>query len=364
MVSINYAFKEICCKIVYYGPGLSGKTSNLQYVHQKIPLQTRGELISLATDQDRTLYFDFLPVNIGKIHGFSVKFQLYTVPGQVYYNATRKLVLRGVDGLVFVADSQRSKMEENIESYQNLVENLEEYGYDLKKLPLVFQYNKRDLSEISPVEEMEHILNTQGLPHFEAVATQGRGVFDTLKCISKLVLELAKGERVVPEREVSAEEVRVNESPPPQPEEVMALEDSKMPTAVSPFPETMDYLSKKETEAMDQGKLSPVLGEWSGSTSPYPSPSPEISESLPAQREPEQETLPPREKEALEKEKEEGFSEGFLYGREEKKVEDESPPPKSGETPTIISWSAVRAKRKSEPKGFFLWRVFNKLINR
>jgi signal recognition particle receptor subunit beta len=364
MVSINYAFKEICCKIVYYGPGLSGKTSNLQYVHQKIPLQTRGELISLATDQDRTLYFDFLPVNIGKIHGFSVKFQLYTVPGQVYYNATRKLVLRGVDGLVFVADSQRSKMEENIESYQNLVENLEGYGYDLKKLPLVFQYNKRDISEISSVEEMEHILNPQGLPHFEAVATQGMGVFDTLKCISKLVLELAKGERVVPDREVSVEEVGVKEFQPLQPEEALVLKDSKMPTAVSPFPEGVDYLRKKEMEAMDQEKLSPASEEWSDSAPPYQSSSQKTSESLPAQHETEPEPPPPREKEAFEGEKEEGISEGFLYGREEKKVEDESLLPKAEETSTIISWSAARAKRKSEPKGFFLWRVFKKFLNR
>ncbi|HEU4436219.1 MAG TPA: Rab family GTPase, partial [candidate division Zixibacteria bacterium] len=136
MVSINYAFKEISCKIVYYGPGLSGKTTNLQYVHKKVPQPTKGELISLATDADRTLYFDFLPINIGSIAGFTTKFQLYTVPGQVYYNATRKLVLRGVDGLVFVADSQESKMEENAESLKNLLDNLQEYGYSLNEVPM------------------------------------------------------------------------------------------------------------------------------------------------------------------------------------------------------------------------------------
>lgn len=201
MVSINYAFKEISCKIVYYGPGLSGKTTNLQYVHKKIPSNTKGELISLATDADRTLFFDFLPLNIGDIHGFSAKFQLYTVPGQVFYNATRKLVLRGVDGLVFVADSQRSKMDENLESLENLKENLREYGYDMDKLPMVFQYNKRDLPDIASLEELEAQLNPKGLVLFESVATTGQGVFDTLKCITKMVLDKTKGKPEVSESE-------------------------------------------------------------------------------------------------------------------------------------------------------------------
>jgi hypothetical protein len=200
MVSINYAFKEISCKIVYYGPGLSGKTTNLQYVHKKIPANTKGELISLATDADRTLFFDFLPLNIGDIHGFSTKFQLYTVPGQVFYNATRKLVLRGVDGLVFVADSQRCKMDENLESLKNLEENLTEYGYDLEKLSMVFQYNKRDLPDIASLEELETELNPKGLPYFESVATTGEGVFDTLKCITKTVLDKTKGKPEVSEK--------------------------------------------------------------------------------------------------------------------------------------------------------------------
>ena len=155
MVSINYSAREVCCKIVYYGPGLSGKTTNLQYVHAKVPDGTRGKLISLATEADRTLYFDFLPINIGTINGFQAKFQLYTVPGQVYYNATRKLVLRGVDGVVFVADSQPDKMDENIESLANLEENLAEYGYDIDSIPFVIQYNKRDLPGVLPVEELE-----------------------------------------------------------------------------------------------------------------------------------------------------------------------------------------------------------------
>lgn len=192
MVSINYAFREIHCKIVFYGPGLSGKTTNLQYIHKKVPPNTKGELISLATDADRTLYFDFLPINIGSVAGFTTKFQLYTVPGQVYYNATRKLVLRGADGLVFVADSQAEKADENIESLRNLYENLCEYGYEPEEIPMVFQYNKRDLPGAVPLEQLEQALNPKRLPSFEAVATKGIGVFDTLKCVTKLVLDKAR----------------------------------------------------------------------------------------------------------------------------------------------------------------------------
>ncbi len=196
MVSINYSSREVCCKIVYYGPGLSGKTTNLQYVHAKVPQTTRGKLISLATEADRTLYFDFLPINIGTINGFSAKFQLYTVPGQVYYNATRKLVLRGVDGIVFVADSQPDKMDENIESLLNLEENLVEYGYDMADIPLVIQYNKRDLPNVLSVDELNAQLNKRGVPTFEAAAPSGVGVFDTLKLIIRLVLEKAKSTSV------------------------------------------------------------------------------------------------------------------------------------------------------------------------
>jgi len=209
MVSINYAFKEIISKIVYYGPGLSGKTSNLQYVFIKVPRDTRGELISLATDADRTLYFDFLPVNVGTIQGFTTKFQLYTVPGQVYYNATRKLVLRGVDGIVFVADSQAEKIEENLESLNNLKENLEEYGYDIDQIPMVIQYNKRDLPNASSIETLERELNPRGVPYYEAIGTTGEGVFKTLKDICKLVLDQVKSKKLEPSRIVKPEPVAV-----------------------------------------------------------------------------------------------------------------------------------------------------------
>ena len=219
MVSINYSSREVCCKIVYYGPGLSGKTTNLQYVHAKVPKTTRGDLISLATEADRTLYFDFLPINIGTINGFAAKFQLYTVPGQVYYNATRKLVLRGVDGVVFVADSQPDKMEENIESLTNLQDNLEEYGYNVHELPMVIQYNKRDLPGVLPVEELNARLNQDGWPHFEASATIGNGVFDTLKLIIKLVLDKAKRTSVPKAKPIPSEAVTVGTGSRPTPTE-------------------------------------------------------------------------------------------------------------------------------------------------
>jgi len=188
MASINYAFKEISCKIVYYGPGLCGKTTNLQAIHATVPRKFRGDLVSLATEQDRTLFFDFLPLDLGEVRGFKTKFQLYTVPGQVYYNATRRLVLRGVDGIVFVADSAPDRMEENRDSITNLRENLESYGLNLDEMPWVIQFNKRDLSNAVAREEMEAILNPDRVPSFEAVAVKGPGVKETLKGIAALVL--------------------------------------------------------------------------------------------------------------------------------------------------------------------------------
>lgn len=222
MSMINYASREINCKIVYYGPGLGGKTTNLEFVYGKVSPDTRGKLISLATETERTLFFDFLPVDLGTIRGFRTRFHLYTVPGQVYYNASRKLILKGVDGVVFVADSQRDRAEANLESMQNLYDNMAAYGYDLTRMPFVIQYNKRDLPNAAPLAELQEMLNpgwevletsrqrplvnpfrqgemlvsqlptgewVERAPEFEAVAVTGDGVFDTLKAVSKLVLK-------------------------------------------------------------------------------------------------------------------------------------------------------------------------------
>ena len=222
MSMINYASREINCKIVYYGPGLGGKTTNLEHAYAKTKPDTRGKLISLATETERTLFFDFLPVDLGTIRGFKTRFHLYTVPGQVYYNASRKLILKGVDGLVFVADSQIDRMEANQEAMQNLYDNMAEYGYDITKLPFVIQYNKRDLPNAASLQQLQAALNpgweiadvtrqqltpdpyhdgealvhqlptgewVERVPYFEAVAVTGDGVFDTLKAVSKLVLK-------------------------------------------------------------------------------------------------------------------------------------------------------------------------------
>lgn len=188
MVFFNYATMQMAAKIVYYGPGLCGKTTNLQYIYQKTSPKSRGEMVSLETETDRTLFFDLLPLDVGNIAGFKTRFQLYTVPGQVFYNSTRKLVLRGVDGIVFVADSQAPMIDANIESMNNLRDNLEELGLKIEDAPLVIQYNKRDLKTILSVEEMNKALNPHNVPFFEASALQGVGVFETLKGISKATL--------------------------------------------------------------------------------------------------------------------------------------------------------------------------------
>jgi len=221
MSLINYASREINCKLVYYGPGLGGKTTNLEYVYEKVAPTAKGKLISLATETERTLFFDFLPVDLGTIRGFRTRFHLYTVPGQVYYNASRKLILKGVDGVVFVADSQLERMEANLESMQNLYDNMAQHGYDLTRMPFVIQYNKRDLPNAAPIQELQDALNpgwpvedvsrqrptpdpdrpgemlvrqiegiwVERVPWFEGVAVQGVGVFDTLRAISKKVLK-------------------------------------------------------------------------------------------------------------------------------------------------------------------------------
>jgi len=188
MSFINYAAREINVKIVFYGPGLCGKTTNLQYIYEKSSPQQKGKLISLATETDRTLFFDFLPLDLGAVRGFKTRFHLYTVPGQVFYDASRKLILKGVDGVVFVADSQEARMDANVESLSNREDNLSENGFELKTVPYVLQFNKRDLPSAMLVDDMYRLLNFKGEPTFEAVATKGIGVFETLKAVAKQVL--------------------------------------------------------------------------------------------------------------------------------------------------------------------------------
>ncbi len=188
MSLINYASQEISCKIVYYGPGLSGKTTNIRYVYSKLRPESKGKLVSLATEMERTLFFDFLPLDLGNIKGFRVRFHLYTVPGQVYYDASRKLILRGVDGIIFVADSTVHRLDANVESMYNMHENLAEHGLDLSNVPFALQYNKRDVQDVVDLQDLQDELNPSRYPSFEAVAAQGVGVFDTLKNVSKQVL--------------------------------------------------------------------------------------------------------------------------------------------------------------------------------
>ena len=194
MTFINYASREINCKIVYYGPGLCGKTTNIQWIYEQAHPEKRGKLVSLATETDRTLFFDFLPLDMGMVKGFKVRFHLYTVPGQVFYDASRKLILRGCDGVIFVADSQRARMEANIESIANLATNLKENGFDIRSIPYVLQLNKRDMPSAAPADEMERLLRFRNEPMIEGVANQGTGVIETLKaCARQILLELQKG---------------------------------------------------------------------------------------------------------------------------------------------------------------------------
>ena len=193
MSLVNYATREITCKIVYYGPGRSGKTTNLHYIYGQVPDERKGKMVSLATQTDRTLFFDFLPLDLGTVKGFKTRFHLYTVPGQVFYDASRKLILKGVDGVVYVADSQEARLEANIESIRNLDKNLKEQGYDIATIPYVLQFNKRDLPTAVTSDEMYRQLNIKNEPTFEATATTGVGVFDTLKAVARQVLmELKK----------------------------------------------------------------------------------------------------------------------------------------------------------------------------
>ena len=188
MTFINYASREINCKIVYYGPGLCGKTTNIQWIYEQANPEKKGKLVSLATETDRTLFFDFLPLDMGTVKGFKVRFHLYTVPGQVFYDASRKLILRGCDGIIFVADSQKARMEANIESIANLATNLKENGFDIRSIPYVLQLNKRDMPSAAPVIEMERLLRFRSEPMIEAVASQGTGVIETLKAAARQIL--------------------------------------------------------------------------------------------------------------------------------------------------------------------------------
>ncbi|HFD05117.1 MAG TPA: gliding-motility protein MglA [Firmicutes bacterium] len=193
MALINYAKREIICKIVYYGPGRSGKTTNLQYIYSRLPEERKTNMISLATEMDRTLFFDFLPLDLGKIGQYTIKYQLYTVPGQVYYDSTRKLVLQGADGVVFVADSQQSRFEDNIENMDNMNENLKKNDLSLDEIPIVLQFNKRDVVDLTPIEDLSKALNLRGWDQIEAIAISGIGVIETLKLISNKVLSSIKG---------------------------------------------------------------------------------------------------------------------------------------------------------------------------
>lgn len=193
MSFINYNAKEIHCKVVYYGPSLGGKTTNLQWVYQKTADDQKSKLVALNTDIERTLFFDFLPLNVGDIRGFKTRFHLYTVPGQVVYDASRKLILKGLDGVIFIADSQIERMEENLESLRNLQINLEQQGYDIKEIPLIMQYNKRDLPNVASLAELRSALNPYNAPEIEGCASEGKGVFESLKTVSKSIINVLKG---------------------------------------------------------------------------------------------------------------------------------------------------------------------------
>ena len=251
MVQINFAQKQVNAKIVYYGPGMSGKTTNLEVIHQRAPEGNRGDLTSISTDGDRTLFFDFMPLDLGTVAGMRTCFQIYTVPGQVYYNSTRKLVLQGVDGVIFVADSSPDMMEENIESMKNLEANLIEYGRSIEELPLVIQYNKRDIEGALPIEELEEQLNTRGAPAFEGIANTGQGVFPTLKAVAACVLDSLHKQQSsggqVPAAPIATPPVAEGIAAVPPPIEAVAPE----PPVPAPAPEVVSP-AERATMSMSQ----------------------------------------------------------------------------------------------------------------
>ncbi len=254
MVFLNLATKQMTVKIVYYGPGLCGKTTNLQYIYQKTSPETRGEMVSLETEADRTLFFDLLPLEVGTIGEYKTKIQLYTVPGQVFYNTTRKLVLKGVDGIVFVADSQRAMADANIESFNNLRENLKELGLRLEDIPLVFQYNKRDLPNLMSPQELNQIINKNSYPYIEAIATQGKGVFETLKEISKNTLKHLRKklteEQAAQRKPVTESKFTVREEKKLQPQETKMIPQVAQTKTVAPVktPPPPPQVVKEEKE--------------------------------------------------------------------------------------------------------------------
>jgi len=281
MVQINFAQKQVNAKIVYYGPGMSGKTTNLEVIHQRAPEGNRGDLTSISTDGDRTLFFDFMPLDLGTVAGMRTCFQIYTVPGQVYYNSTRKLVLQGVDGVIFVADSSPDMMEENIESMKNLEANLIEYGRSIEELPLVIQYNKRDIEGALPIEELEEQLNTRGAPAFEGIANTGQGVFPTLKAVAACVLDSlhkqqssAGGQPAAaappPAAPVSAPPAAEEVAAAPQPIEAAAPEPPAPAPAPAPEPETASP-AERATISMSQ------TGFHRAPSVPLPKPEPQAA---------------------------------------------------------------------------------------
>lgn len=236
MVQINFARREVNCKIVFYGPGLSGKTTNLEIIHKKVPDTARGNLTSIATEQDRTLFFDFMPLDLGQVAGMKTKLFLYTVPGQVYYDSTRKLVLQGADGVSFIADSDPNRMNDNIESFKNLERNLKDYGVDIRKIPLVIQYNKRDLPGALSVAELNAKVNPIGAPTFEAVAVKGEGVMQTLKGISKLVVDRLNEEYAPVKSAAAPAAAAAAPAPAARPAPAPAAPPPRPPSAVTPAP--------------------------------------------------------------------------------------------------------------------------------
>ncbi len=259
MVLFNYAIREVTAKLVYYGPGLCGKTTNLQFIHEKLDPSARGKLLSLATDGDRTLFFDFLPIEMGSIGGYKVRFQLYTVPGQVHYNATRKLVLKGVDAVAFVADSQLSMLERNRESFQNLIENLIENGYDPAKIPIVIQLNKRDLPEVASVGDLVGVMGVEGYPVCEAVASRGDGVFETLKTIVKLTLSRLRTQFDVG-GDVGGAGAREAPPPPPPPPPLPSAVFAASPPPPAEEPPVPEAPAPRPLEAETEIPAEPIDG--------------------------------------------------------------------------------------------------------